>query len=403
MKQVMQSVQWHITEVCSNRCKHCYINSSSNKERQNQEMGFKELIHILDNFAAFEKKYNANIDTYALTGGDPFAHKDFERLLRELHNRKKNIRILGIPERITKDNIRMLESYGVLSYQVSLDGLKETHDAIRGKGSFDRTILAVKRLNESNIIANIMFTVHNQNCHELMPLIDYLDAQDLKIIFGFDFLVMEGEAKDNFAVFTAEQVNELLEEYLEKKESLHKRNRKIELKEKSKLFETFKSAGMAQLYCDYSDAGGCACGFTSVAVLPNGDVYPCRRLPIKAGNLLSESYEDIFLGTEIMRKLRRISYYEDCKNCDYAKVCRGCPALTYSTSGDPFVKMPYCNEKVETDIGITEPQITCSYEEEWEYVANTFITRCGEKPDCNSAALRYQIYRYFLETDKEST
>ena len=43
----------------------------------------------------------------------------------------------------------------------------------------------------------------------------------------------------------------------------------------------------------FSVCDGCYNGICSVSILPNGDVYPCRRLPIKVGNLLTESFEDI--------------------------------------------------------------------------------------------------------------
>lgn len=369
-----QSIQWHITEVCRNRCKHCYICEDSNENRRRQELSWEDLLKILHNFDSFEEKFENSIKYFAITGGDPFEHPCFERLLNELYIRNKSIGILGIPERISEDSIKMMDSYNVLLYQVSLDGMKETHDAIRGSGSFEKTINALKLINRyGNMKPAVMYTAHRQNYQEMFEVIDYLDNEKVDVSFSFDFLVPEGNAKQNCLLMQREEVDDFLLRYRNKRQEFIDKHKSVVLKEKVKLFETYNVTNANTKFQKYSYVSGCYCGINSVSVLPNGDLLPCRRLPIKIGNLLYESYDDLFINNEMMRRLRRISSFRLCGDCDYAKVCRGCVALAYATIGDPFGELYLCNRKRKVVPLLDEPPVDCKEEEEIDFLKKNYI------------------------------
>lgn len=389
-------VQWHITENCRNHCRHCYIGNSNDQMKKPQDLSFEELNKILQNLARFEKKYGTKIVNYNITGGDPFEHKDFEKLLSTLHSQRKKIKILGIPERIDPKNLSLLEKYGVDEYQVSLDGLAETHDSLRGQGSFDRTIQAIKYINENSAMTvSVMFTIHDGNYRELFPLIEFLRREKLQIVFRFDVLVFEGNAKHGFQMLDKQVINEILKEYRSIKIALRKAGEPLVLHEKMKLFNTIGKSDINSKLAKYTDAGGCECGFTNITILPNGDVYPCRRLPILVGNMLEDEFSDLFLNNITLRKLRRISSFEYCRDCDYAKVCRGCPALVYSITGDVFAKFPYCNQKKYAHPLLEEPDIEGTEENEFAYMTNTLINNFVEGGYCqNRDGVLLDIYNH---------
>lgn len=398
MRLLNQNVQWHLTEVCSNRCKHCYIGDSTNNKRRESQLDFNGLLRILNNIGEFEKKYDVSAGVYSLTGGDPFEHPDFERLMEELYLRKKVIKILGIPERITKETLELLDKFHVDTYQLSLDGMQDTHDTIRGNGSFDKTINAIEMLNQySRIHPHIMYTLHEKNCEELFELIEYLDYLGLDVSFSFDFLVLQGQAKSNFNIMDKTMVDRILEKYRKKLLELKERGSKLVLREKVKLFETFNVKDANVKFKQYSYVSGCPCGIGSVSILPNGDLLPCRRLPITIGNLTQEKYSDLFLNNVMMRKLRRISSYKLCWDCDYAKVCRGCPALSYSTTGDAFGELIYCNRKKKVEPELNEPPLDCTEEEEFEYIMNNLSSAIQKEGiEDNMEAIKYDIFRRYL-------
>ncbi|HWP97069.1 MAG TPA: SPASM domain-containing protein [Syntrophomonadaceae bacterium] len=92
-------------------------------------------------------------------------------------------------------------------------------------------------------------------------------------------------------------------------------------------------------------AGGqpyqCQAGKTLMAITPGGNVLPCRRMPMVAGNLWKNTLKEIYQD-EIMKSLRETEN-QDCSGCLYNKMCRGgLRCLAYALTGSPFQPDPAC-------------------------------------------------------------
>ena len=93
------------------------------------------------------------LELLVLTGGEPFLRSDFVDVVRIFQEENRpfwtNISTNGLlPDRIVDAVSKMLPTLqGELSVQVSVDGLRETHDRIRGaSGSFDKAVTTIRRL-----------------------------------------------------------------------------------------------------------------------------------------------------------------------------------------------------------------------------------------------------------------
>ena len=75
-------------------------------------------------------------------------HPDFWKLLGLMKQHSVPFTILGNPFHLTDEVCRRLKEYGCEKYQLSIDGLRETHDWFRKPGSFDIT-LEKNRLHQS--------------------------------------------------------------------------------------------------------------------------------------------------------------------------------------------------------------------------------------------------------------
>jgi MoaA/NifB/PqqE/SkfB family radical SAM enzyme len=102
------------------------------------------------------------------------------------------IGILGNPEYLDKDTALKLKRAGVTRYQLSIDGLQETHDSFRSKGSFNQTLKGIEVLNQVGIPSVVMFTLSKQNADELIPVINLVAEKQVKI-FDFARLVPTGK------------------------------------------------------------------------------------------------------------------------------------------------------------------------------------------------------------------
>ena len=148
MKQYF-SFQWHITDECDQRCKHCYIFSGEGC-KELKSTTWKQMQEVIANCEDFCKVYNREPYFY-LTGGDPILHPDFWKLLVLLKSKHISFTIMGNPFHLDDEICRMLKACGCEKYQMSLDGMRETHDWFRKSGSFDLTIEKIGCLNRAGI------------------------------------------------------------------------------------------------------------------------------------------------------------------------------------------------------------------------------------------------------------
>ena len=205
------AMQWHITNKCDQRCKHCYIYEGKEKEVC-LELNLEVLIKILENFINSCERLNV-YPTIALTGGDPLLYKDFWGLLEAIKHYNISFSILGNPFHLNYDVIRDLEKYGCTSYQMSLDGLEDTHDSIRKQGSYQNTLEALKYFDNSTISTAIMTTVSKTNIKELPRLVDVVVEHKVDR-FGFARYCPNPEDID--LIVSPEEYHDLLEKMWQK-------------------------------------------------------------------------------------------------------------------------------------------------------------------------------------------
>ncbi|MEN3012342.1 MAG: radical SAM protein, partial [Dictyoglomus thermophilum] len=72
------SFQWHITDFCNLRCRHCY---QENFDRS-RELPFERLVHIIEDISTFLKKEGFDRLSINLTGGEPLIYPHLNQLLK---------------------------------------------------------------------------------------------------------------------------------------------------------------------------------------------------------------------------------------------------------------------------------------------------------------------------------
>ena len=133
---------------------------------------------------------------FCITGGDPILHSDFWNLLSELKRRNYPFTIMGNPFHLDNAVCKRLASFGCQKYQMSLDGLRETHDWFRKPGSFDCTLEKLKCLRKAGIETVIMTTVSDRNINEIPDLIDVV-AENQVDVYAFARFCPGTECKTN--------------------------------------------------------------------------------------------------------------------------------------------------------------------------------------------------------------
>ena len=182
MSEKSFGLQLHITDRCDQKCKHCYIYAGEGLSCIN-ELKINELKFIIDNYCDCCKKM-CTIPYMAVTGGDPLLHPQVWELLEYMHENNVLFGILGNPFHLDLKVAQELKELGCRFYQMSLDGLKDTHDFIRKPGSFDATLEKVAVLREAKLKSTIMTTVSKTNINEIPELVDIVVENKVNT-FGF--------------------------------------------------------------------------------------------------------------------------------------------------------------------------------------------------------------------------
>ena len=88
----------------------------------------------------------------------------------------------------------------------------------------------------------------------------------------------------------------------------------------------------------------CTAGTKLLTVMENGDLVPCRRMPIVLGNVLKENLLEIYKKSNAIKQLEREEIPKECIKCEHSEKCRGgLKCLTYAMTEKIIGKDPGCS------------------------------------------------------------
>lgn len=322
----------NVTNKCNLRCIHCHLSSGTALEN---EMTKKEIIRVID------EARDLGVRNLTISGGEPLVRNDILSIVEYAHEQNiDRITVVTNGTLITNETAEKFSKLNV-DVQVSLDGAREeTHDFIRGKGTYKKTIGGIKKLVNAGAHFYIGMTIMKKNMNEMQEMAEL--SKSLRInVLHLTILQNKGRAKENPLVIGLED-----EDYVtaikKMKEISNLTNINISTE------EAFRGKVERLSKIDLCGAGS---GIISVAA--DGNVYPCAGLHEKefcAGNIRDQSLRDIWKTSAVFKRFRSLSILdiEDCRNCELKFICGGgCHANKYNAYGHldtPSVQCKACKE-----------------------------------------------------------
>jgi len=325
-------IQWHITNLCNLRCKHCYQDDFSHR----YDLDWRELKKISNNILGTLNQWNQTA-TIHLTGGEPLLKQELFSLLENL-DQSPVVEELGIITNgllFNQDVIQRLAKFSKLKkIKVSLDGAdEETNDSIRQENTFKRVIRNISLIKKkSSFEIILMLTVMRRNVRSLSAF--YKLSKEL-FIDGFiiERFIPLGKGRERMdEVLSKEEWRELVETLLNL----------FSIEEKNALLSY--QAFQVNFNGEEPELLGAPCviGRDGLCIMPEGNILPCRRFPIPIGNLLTHSLKEIWERSDLLEKLRRKKNLKGgCGRCDMED-CRGCRSLALALTGDYLEEDPHC-------------------------------------------------------------
>jgi len=323
------NLTWEVTFACNLRCRHCL---SASAEPAPDELTTAEALDLVEQLHA-DGVFQVNFG-----GGEPFIRPDFEEILDACHARGIMTCISTNGTLLDTARVERLARTRLVAIQVSLDGArKETCDAIRGDGVFDKAVKAIKLLAASSIPTSINTVLTTQNADEIPAM--YELAQDLGVSLRVSRFRPSGRGADNWEELRPNPAQLLaFSDWLANSGDVRTGDSFFSLTNQERQGLGLNLCGAAKLTC---------------CVGPTGNMHPCAFLQserFKAGSLRDSTFQEIWDDSEIYASFRSLRIHS-CEDCQRFDQCHGgCPAVAYHLKNDIEGGDPECLERCVTSI-----------------------------------------------------
>ncbi len=204
-----------------------------------------------------------------LLGGEPTLHKDLPQLVcfaKSIGYEKINIDTNGL----STNKLLLIDPKQLNYIRISLDGASEkTHDLVRGKGTFNKTIKSINTLVKNKYNIAITSTIFKFNIHEAKSILDLAEAHGIKLV-NFHVFSEEGFGKNNveWSLSPGEWIN--FYEYLE--------TVKDEYNISIWYPPSWATNEKLTKFVNEGYKGCLGCTLDRLSIFPNGDCYVCSVL-----------------------------------------------------------------------------------------------------------------------------
>ena len=222
-----------------------------------------------------------------ITGGEPFIRKDIADLVTELYKKTDRI-VISTNGYFTDRIIDLCKKFPKIGIRISIEGLQETNDAIRGiPDGFNRGYSTLQKLVEmGHPDVGFGMTVQDMNCMDLVPLYELSNELNMEFATAtlhnsFYFRKTTNKIEDKRRV--AEQFERLINELLKSKSP-------------KKWARAYFNHGLINYIYDQPRLLPCDMGSNAFFVDPFGDVIPCNGMTEKKsmGNLHEKTWDEIW-------------------------------------------------------------------------------------------------------------
>jgi radical SAM protein with 4Fe4S-binding SPASM domain len=328
-------INWNVTEACNLQCRHCF---SAAGEKTISELNTEEGLTLLEEIRGTFGKIKVT-----LGNAEPLMRKDALEFVAYGSKIGLSMALATNGTLLSEKMATQLKRAGLKEVDIPIDGIRETHDKIRGEGTFDAALRAAKAAKKSNLDIVINSCILTINEAELPLILDICMKLGAKRCEIFHYIAMGRGLKElpKAELNEKQYVQSLFRIYGEQK-----RCKKLEIYLTTGcqywvlLTHKFKSGDFVPEYF-YNMVPGCGAGISMFSVKPDGSVTSCPMLDISVGNVRETSLKKLWCS-EAFRKLQLRDVKGRCGICKYKDICMGCRVRAFIHYNDFLAEDPLC-------------------------------------------------------------
>ena len=307
----LRQLFWECTLRCDLHCRHC--GSDCKMQPEHKDMPKEVFFRVLDSVAAKTDPHEVFI---IVSGGEPLMRRDIEECGAEFRRRGFPWGMVSNGLHLTPERFRSLVQAGMGSITISLDGLEDDHNWMRGnEQSFRMVSQAIDMLvDKGDVLFDIVTCVNRRN---------YPKLDDIK-----HFLIDKGVKR--WRLFTVFPVGR----------AAHDPDMRLTNEEFRGVFDFIKHTREEGLIrADYGCEGflgnyegevrnrffSCQAGVTVGSVMCDGAISACTslRADYHQGNIYHDDFMEVWESRFQPYRNREWMRRDECADCRYFRYCRG--------------------------------------------------------------------------------
>ncbi|MEE0026600.1 MAG: radical SAM protein [Atopobiaceae bacterium] len=309
----LRKLFFELTLQCNERCFHC---GSSCTAARTDELTCDEWLRIIDEVKA---DFGTSGMQLCITGGEPLLNHDLFAIMSHAHDQGFSWGMTSNATLITPQVARQLADVGMGTISVSIDGLRDMHDKLRGlKGGYDRAMAGIQNLIDVGTFSAVQVTTVVNHAN-----IDQLDEL---------FRIMDGLDIDSWRVINLEPIGR----------ALLRPDLMLTPEDYRRLFEFIRQKRRQGYPLEYGCSHYlgleyeaevrewywlCNAGVYTASIMANGDIGACldieRRPETIQGNIKRDRLLDVWQNRFELFRRDLSDSCASCGSCDHVRFCRG--------------------------------------------------------------------------------
>jgi len=307
----LRQLFWECTLRCNMSCRHC--GSDCKAVSSLPDMPFEDFRKVL---VKVKEHYDSRKIMVILSGGEPLMRPDLAACAREIYDMEFPWGLVSNGWLMTPSKIEELLGAGLHSATISLDGLKEDHDWMRGREhSFEHASEAIKILAaEPGIAFDVVTCVNRRNIGQLERIKDYLLSLGVKDWRLFTVFPSGRAAKDPSLQLPADEFRVLMDFI-------------CKCRKDGDIRASYGCEGFLGPYEGKvrDNIFTCQAGLTVASVLSDGSISACTsiRSDFHQGNIYKDDFIEVWENRFGPYRDRSWAKTGKCADCRWWRYCEG--------------------------------------------------------------------------------
>ena len=316
-------VIWLLTSKCNLACRHCYTARFPKKKELDEE----QALDLVESMA------NSGIRHIGFSGGEVFLRQDALRIMKRAFELGMSTSVVTNGSLLTEEVAQELADSEVFTF-LSIDGArKETHERIRGSGTWSFVTAAVEKLQKFSVRFRTIMAVSKLNYTEVSSYLSL--AQEMGALAGCLIPVMPAGRASKELILQPDEMVTVLQSVDETANEL-------------RFPVSLWCTPFAKLVVksSYVSSDSCRQPNGEVDLDPQGNVLLCDVIDIKLSNVRDKSFWEAWQEQEtnsLAKSLTKPELTGPCLDCPLGKDCLGgCFARAQLMTGDIHAPDPLC-------------------------------------------------------------